>query len=117
MKKYVTPYLFTLTFIFGLYFLVSLIMVGMSYFLPLSSSTYRIILLMSSYTIIIAGSYLFIHFIPSKPLIHAIVLALFYLMLSYLTCNGVTRILHLLVKPMVFIVGCIVFSMFKKEDS
>lgn len=115
MKKYLTPYLFTLTFIFGLFMIISLLMVTITYLLPLSSATYNMIILVTSYIVIIAGSYLFIHFVPSKPLIHTVVFGIIYLIISYLACNGVSSLLHLFLKPVIFILCCVIWSVFSKE--
>lgn len=115
MKKYVTPYLFTLTFMFGLFFITSLLLVSSTYLISLSTSTYQLILKVASYIIIIASSILFIHFIPSKPLYHSILLAFLYLIISYLACNGVVHWLHLFLKPIVFIISCIVVSILKSD--
>lgn len=115
MKKFITPYLFSLTFVFGGFLLVSLLLVSLSYFITFSSSTYSMMILILSYMIIIGGSDVFIRFTPSKPLIHSIVFAIIYLIFSYLAANGVTHLLHLILKPTVFVGCCVLWSVFKKE--
>lgn len=115
MKKYLTPYLFTFSFIFGLFLITSLLMVSSSYLFPLSNVTYNRMIVVISYVVIIAGSYLFMHLIQSKPLIHTFIFGFLYLILSYLACNGVVSLLHLFLKPITFIISCVIWTVFSKE--
>ncbi|MFR1450116.1 MAG: hypothetical protein ACLSXC_06125 [Beduini sp.] len=115
MKKQLTPYLFSFAFIFIGYLLMALLLVLSELLFKLNNTLYNAILVLSSYVIIIAASFLFIQKIKTKPMIHAIIFSIIYLLISYLAGNGVIHLLHLFLKPIVFIIGCVIFTMFKPE--
>ena len=111
MKKYLTSYLLTFCFLFGSYFLLSLLFVGLRTFTTISTSY----LFIASYILIMISSYLFIQQIPKKRIVHACLFAFLYALFSFLIGNGIHSWIHFIFKPISFIVFSFIFQLLKKE--
>lgn len=117
MKKQLTPYFYSFGFLLISYLIIAFLLVLFSYLFNINNTIYKSTILITSYTIIMITSFLFIHLVNSKPIIHVSIFALIYLIISYLSNNGVNNLLHLFLKPLIFIICCIIFTMLKPDKS
>ena len=116
MKKRLIPYLYGFGFIFGCYFVLSLLMVAQSYFFPLNNTLRNSILTIGSYSIIVISAFIFIHFIRTKKIIHVCIFASIYTLLSILIAGGAIHFIHLILKPIVFILTGVLITIFTADE-
>lgn len=116
MKKLLTPYLFSFALICLTYLVVSLIMVSISYVTTINRDLYQMILTTVSYITIVAASFTFIHQIDSKPIVHIVLFALLYFIISLMINHSSIHLLRLIIKPILFLISGIVLTLFFKDN-
>jgi hypothetical protein len=102
MKQTLRTYIYTLLIIFIPFTLSSLILALLSYFIQYNSFILNIIIEVLSYLILIVSALYFTS--KLKKLHHSLIFAFLYFLFSLLIHLGNLHIIHLICKPLVFVI-------------
>lgn len=104
MKQILKIYLYTALMIFIPFTLASLILALLSYFIQWNGFIFHAIIEVISYLILIVAGLFFTSKLKEKRIHHCLFFAFIYFILSLLIHLGNLHIIHLLTKPLVFII-------------
>lgn len=116
MKQTLRIYLYTLLLIFIPFTLISLILALISYFIQWNGFLFHCLIEALSYLILIISALYFTSRLPHKRLHHSFFFAFIYFLLSLLLHLGNLHLVHLITKPLVFIITGIIKEMINKKD-
>lgn len=104
MEKTIRTYIHTILLFFIPFILTSLILAILSYFMQINSFIINIIIQIISYVFLIISALYFTSQIQDKRIIHCFCLSLGYFLFSLFIHLGNLHIIHLFVKPFLFII-------------
>lgn len=104
MKQILKIYLYTALIIFIPFTLASLILALLSYFIQWNGLIFHVVIEAISYLILILAGLFFTSRLKEKRIHHCILFAFIYFILSLLIHLGNIHIVHLLTKPLIFII-------------
>ncbi len=103
MKKTIRTYIYTILLFLIPFVFISFILAILSYFMQLNSLTMNIIIQTISYVLLVISALYFTSKIKNGRLKHCFVLGLIYFLISLFMHLGNIHIIHLLLKPLIFI--------------
>ena len=115
MKQTLKLYLYTLLIIFIPFTLIALILALLSYFIQWNGFLFHSIIEVLSYLILVIAALYFTSRLSQKRLHHCLLIAFLYFLLCLLLHLGNLHLVHLICKPLIFIVIGILKEKLKKE--
>lgn len=103
MKKTIRTYIYTILLFLIPFIFVSFILAILSYFIQLNSLTMNIFIQAISYILLIISALYFTSQIKQKRTLHCLLLALIYFLISLFMHLGNLHLVHLFLKPFIFI--------------
>ncbi len=116
MKQILRTYFYTFLLIFIPFTLLSFIFALLSYFIQWNGTIFYIIIEILSYFILIISALYFTSRLENKRLHHSLLFAFIYFILSLLIHSGNVNIIHLVCKPLLFIIIGILKDKLLKQD-
>lgn len=104
MKQITRTYIITLLLILIPFILISFILAFLSYFIQLNSFFIQSLIQFFSYFILMISALYFTSKLKTQRVIHALLFALMYFLLSLFIHLGDIHFIHLICKPLLFII-------------